>query len=104
MDWRITIIKADNGYILEAPIAERTDESGNDIVRINREVVEDVYETSEADRYETDDADQIAFARMLEKLAEYFGHHYEKFNKNNLSIKFNLKGHKVYEGEEEGAD
>ena len=104
MDWRITIIKADNGYILEAPRADSADENGNDIIVIDREVIEDTYETGEADRYETDDTGKIALARMLEKIAEHFGHYYEKYNKHNLNIKFNLRGSKVEDYEEKDAN
>lgn len=102
MDWRLHIIKADNGYILEAPRVESTDENGNDIVTIDREVIEEDYNTSDSDRYETDDQEKIAMARMLEKIAEYFGMHHDKYAKDNINIKFNYPGSKVYdEGEEE---
>lgn len=36
-----------------------------------------------------------AMARMLEKVAEYFGYQYDKFGSENLEISFTGKGHKV---------
>lgn len=98
MEWRLNIIKADNGFILEAPRDESTDEVER--IEIDRQVIEETYETGEADRYETDDTEKIAMARMLETVAEHFGMIYQKYDKNNLNIKFNLRGSKVYEEED----
>lgn len=101
MEWRLNIIKADNGFILEAPRDEGTEEVER--IVIDRQVIEETYEAGEADRYETDDSGKIAMARMLEAVAEYFGMIHQKYDKNNLNIKFNLRGSKVYDEEEDKA-
>lgn len=45
---------------------------------------------------ESDDLDgeKKAMTNVLYKIAEFFGFHYQKFEKDNLSIKWNKKGHK----------
>ncbi len=87
--WKLEIEKVDNGFVLKSP---RETEDGEEI---DTEVVEVTCDTSDADRYETDDEEKITMARLLEKVSEHFGVNHDRFNKQNLNIKFNKLGSKV---------
>jgi hypothetical protein len=74
----LKIEEVNNGYILshEAEI-----EDGK--FKVLKDVIEE-----ERDEKET-------IKRLLEKIAEYFGVHYDKYAKDNLNILWNKKGHKL---------
>jgi len=85
----ITIERATNGYLLSWD-----EETENGIVKEKMviEQTEDKY-----GGYETQDSEKIALGNLLTQIAEHFGFYYDKWSKDNLSIQFNLKGHKVDE-------
>ena len=78
-DFKISITKAFNGYILEWD--EETDGS---IVR-EREVIEE-------DDSITGDIEKECISRMLYRVAYYFGDLPDKYAKDNLNIEWNKKG------------
>jgi hypothetical protein len=96
--WEITIKKVNNGYILEMP---QEDEEGN--IKREKEVIEisDFYNEEREKELKTEDEDRIALAQLLYRIADYFGFHYSGYERENLRIDFNNKGHKVYDDEDD---
>lgn len=90
MSWELNIKKVDNGYLLSMP---REDDDGK--IVMNEEVIETMQTNDAADYYETDDEDKITMARLLERVAEHFGFCYQKYEAQNLNIKWNNKGSKI---------
>ena len=78
-EYKTTIKKVDNGYILETP----TDTDERDGQYTSYEVVE-----CNGDEKET-------MTRLLEAVADYFGEGYNKFAKDNLNLTWDKPGHKV---------
>lgn len=76
--WELKIEKINNGFILSYEA-----ESDEDKIEIVREVIE-----------ECDDENET-MTRLLERVGEYFGSHYDKYAENNLNITWNKKGHKL---------
>lgn len=74
----LRIKEVSNGFVLSWWYRETEDREVTDMV-----VVED-----------TGDEHDL-FQRFLEKVAEHFGYTYDKWGKENLSITFDRKGHKV---------
>ncbi len=74
----LTIIEADNGYILASEIEMETG-----IMATEFEVVEEVYD------------DNKTLKKLLMRVAEHMGYQYNKFGSENLEISFTGKGHKV---------
>lgn len=75
MDWKITIKKVNNGYIVEGP--------GGDMKEIS--VIEEI----------SDDDEKEACKRLLEFVAEHFGFMHDKFAEDNLRISWDKKGRKI---------
>lgn len=93
-EWKITIHKVDNGYILEFPNEIIIDDERTEVVT-EKEVVEMSYDHDDANKFMTDDEEKICLGRMLERIADHFGVMYQKFDANNLNISFDKKGHKL---------
>lgn len=55
----------------------------------------------EAPDEDTDEADQVAFVRLVDRMAEHFGFTYDKFSRTNLRVVFDLVGHKCEDAEDE---
>lgn len=74
----IIIEKAGNGFILRW-----VEQMDDDFQREEAEVIEDV------------DEERKALTSLLERIAEWAGYNYDKYGKENLSISWDKKGHKV---------
>ncbi len=79
MNWKITIHKVDNGYLISYPTQ---DSDGNEQVRQN------VLEIPE-----TPSGDKEAMTALLFRIAEHFGFHYQKYGDHNLRIAWDVEGH-----------
>ncbi len=95
MNWEITIKKVDNGYILSVP--EQSTEGFKDgkeltVINLRQSVLEDPGEN--------ENTEKETMGRVLGEIADYFGFHYQKYNKNNLKISWDEKGSKVYDDED----
>ena len=75
----------------ELTIKEATD---GFVLMYDVEVRDDVWETEYIPVEDTGD-DNDLLRRMLEKVAEHFGMHYDKWGHGNINITFDKKGHKV---------
>ena len=96
---KITIEKLENGYIIEGNEMSTRLENGC-LIESNklRYIIEEAEPTDyQAERYctATDDCEKVALARMLEYVGEVFGEVYDKFGSENLSVRFDRKGHKA---------
>ena len=81
---RVEIERANNGFIVRNYYWEDSTEDGKKIIGCDTEVIED----------DEDDRNKL-LAKLLYKVAELEGYSYDKWGKENLSIKFNEKGRKV---------
>jgi len=92
MDWQITIKKVTNGYILSIPEEEDTVSENETVINVKESVIEE-------DEYKNG-GNREAMTKVLTEIADYFGFHHEKYNKNNLKISWDEKGSKVYDEDE----
>jgi transposase len=76
--WELKIEKTENGFILSHK--EEIEEEKFEIIK---EVIEE------------GDDEKETMKRLLERVAEYFGVRYDKYAKDNLSIAWDKKGHKI---------
>ena len=76
--WELKIEKINNGFILSYET-----ESDDNKIEIIKEVIEESNDENEA------------MTQLLERVAEYFGSHYDKYAENNLNITWDKKGHKL---------
>ena len=83
---KLEITQHDDGYILSWMVHELEDPPR---YKIYRRPIED---TKNEDH---------TLKKLLYAVAEHFGYEYNKFAKDNLSIKWNKKGHKYYKPEPE---
>lgn len=81
----IIIKKVENGYILQTFTWEDTQENN----KVYREEVEVIEEEGDIN------SDKKALGRVLDKIAEWAGFHYDKYGKENLRISWDKKGHKL---------
>jgi len=77
MEWQIKIEKVSNGFILKW-----IEEIEDDVFKVVKELIVEEDEKKE-------------MKMLLDRIAEYFGMHYDKFGKENLRVSFNKKGHKI---------
>lgn len=82
MSWKLEIKKINNGYVLKIPNEQD-------------QVIEERFPDSDDEYNKGLDEEQYTMKQLLEKVAEYFGMQYDKFELNNLNITFDLHGHKV---------
>ena len=47
------------------------------------------------EKFGTGEEEKIALGQLLEHIAERYGEMYQKYNADNLSIRFDRKGHKL---------
>lgn len=94
MDWKITISKIENGFLLEIPTEESRDDGTVNIV-VNKRVIELKEEFSSEEFSE----EKEALTRLFNELAEYFGVSHSKYSKTNLIIKWTGQGSKAFDGE-----
>ncbi|MEK7560727.1 MAG: hypothetical protein AAB539_02105 [Patescibacteria group bacterium] len=87
MTYELTIKKIQNGFILEIP--------GDDAEEPHVEVIEEIAAVPDEELFGTNDETKIAIGKLLARVAEYFGVHYDKFSEDNLKISFDKKGHKM---------
>ena len=100
--WEITIKKVSGGFLLTIPeeveetILQDDVETTHLVIKDRQEVIEEnISFKDDENKYKTKDEEKIAMARLLEKVADYFGINYDRYDKNNLKIEFSQKGHKL---------
>lgn len=76
--WELKIEKIENGFIL----SHKEEIEENNIVAV-KEVLED------------DEGEKETMTRLLERVSDYFGIGYDKFEADNLKITWDKKGHKI---------
>ena len=81
-DYELLITKAGNGFILKHEY------------QLDDNKVKAEYNLIEGDDSFIDGEEDM-FRRLLEEVADFFGLQYNKFESNNLNIKFDKKGHKL---------
>jgi len=81
---KFTIEKTENGFITTDYICEDTSEDGTEIIKEYKNVIE----TENMDEKEE-------LKKVLFKVADLLGYTYDKWEKENLNITFDKKGHKV---------
>jgi len=81
-DYELLITKAENGFILEHEY------------QFDDNKVKAEYTLIEGDD-SCIEGEEDMFRRLLEEVADFFGLQYNKFESNNLNIKFDKKGHKL---------
>ena len=88
--WEIKVKKAENGFVLEYQ-----EEIEDGIIMTRHIAIEEDYSEELKERYKTNLEQNIAFGKLFEQLANYFGLIYDKYGKENLNISFDKKGHKL---------
>lgn len=88
----LTIERVTNGYKLTWE-EEGEDEKFNYLTSVIEEV--EAISPIEKEIYATNDAEKIALGRLFYAIASHYGFPYDKWNANNLSVRFDKKGHKV---------
>lgn len=81
----IFIQKVGNGYIIYQTSLYEINDKGVKIFHTETEVLEE----------DAEEDDKQCLKILLEKVAECCGYSYDKFGKENISITFDKKGHKV---------
>jgi len=78
--WACEIEKTDNGYV----VSYKVDMDG-EYYKTEKQVFEE----------ESEGFEKTAMTKLLFWIADYFGFHYNKFEAENLDIKWDKKGHKI---------
>ena len=79
-DNTIEIKEVSNGFIVKQIYCESVNDNGVELFAENVKVIED--------------GDRTALKRLLEQIAEWMGHDYDKFGSENINITFDKVGHK----------
>lgn len=87
---QLTITKTTNGYLLRWP---EEDEEGRPTFQ--EAVIEEQETSAFSENLKTSDPEKVAMGRLLGKVADLLGYTYQKWEEGNLSIKFDLRGHKL---------